>query len=101
MMGSSAPIRFCEHLRQVSSSPKQPGPGEIESIWFTRDFGNVTATGNILIELDDRVVLNASFQAVVNGDLGAPFVWPLVGNGNDTATGRTWVNLLTDLTLRT
>src|SRR5207253_7840378 len=30
---------------------------------------------------------DAPLQDVVDGKLGAPFVWPLVGNGDDTAGG--------------
>ncbi|TDV56177.1 DUF2961 domain-containing protein [Actinophytocola oryzae] len=65
------------------------GPGEIQSIWFTRDNGNVSATGNIRIVLDGVTVLDANLQRVVNGDLGAPFVWPLVTNADQTSGGVT------------
>jgi hypothetical protein len=65
------------------------GPGEVQSIWFTRDGGDVTATGRILIELDGQVVVNASLQDVVNGALGAPFVAPLVSNALQTSGGVT------------
>jgi hypothetical protein len=65
------------------------GPGEVHSIWFTRDNGNVTATGRILIELDGQTVLNAPLQDVVNGALGAPFVAPLVSNAEQTSGGVT------------
>ncbi|KAA5837071.1 DUF2961 domain-containing protein [Saccharopolyspora hirsuta] len=64
------------------------GPGEITSIWSTREpLGDVTATGNIVIELDGRTVLDAPLIDVVSGKLGAPFSWPLVGDANDTAGG--------------
>ncbi|MCI2417661.1 DUF2961 domain-containing protein [Saccharopolyspora sp. K220] len=64
------------------------GAGEISSIWSTREpLGDVTATGNIVIELDGRVVLDAPLIDVVNGRLGAPFEWPLVGNADDAAGG--------------
>ncbi|MER7077074.1 Protein of unknown function [Saccharopolyspora kobensis] len=64
------------------------GPGEITSIWSTREpLGDVSATGNIVIELDGRTVLDAPFIDVVSGKLGAPFAWPLVGDANDTAGG--------------
>lgn len=53
------------------------GPGEVQSIWFTRDEGNVSATGNIRIVLDGVTVLDASLQRVVDGDFGAPFAFPL------------------------
>jgi hypothetical protein len=65
------------------------GPGEVQSIWFTRDNGDVTATGRILIELDGQVVVNAPLQDVVNGVLGAPFTAPLVSNAEQTSGGVT------------
>jgi hypothetical protein len=63
------------------------GAGEIESIWFTRDEGDVTKTGNIKIILDGKVVVDALLQDVVNGKLGAPFVFPLVANADQTSGG--------------
>jgi hypothetical protein len=66
---------------------ERSGPGQIESMWFTRDYGVMTKTGRIKVELDGVVVLDAPLQDVVDGKLGAPFVWPLVGNGDDTAGG--------------
>src|SRR6266540_2728383 len=66
---------------------ERSGPGQLESMWFTRDYGVLTRTGRIKVELDGRPVLDAPLQDVVDGRLGAPFVWPLVGNGDDTAGG--------------
>ncbi len=63
------------------------GAGEIDSIWFTRDGGNVTALGTIRIELDGHPVIDAPLQALVNGALGAPFVWPLVANATQSPGG--------------
>jgi hypothetical protein len=63
------------------------GPGQISSIWFTRDNGNVTATGRLKVELDGELVLDASLQAIVNGQLGAPFVSPLVANAEQASGG--------------
>ncbi|TDP91111.1 glycoside hydrolase family 172 protein [Labedaea rhizosphaerae] len=63
------------------------GAGELESMWFTRDYGDMTANGRITVELDGTTVLSARLVDVVNGKVGAPFVWPLVGNGDDTAGG--------------
>lgn len=64
------------------------GPGEISSIWSTREpLGDVTGTGNIIVELDGRVVLNAPLIDVVSGRVGGPFQWPLVGNADDAAGG--------------
>lgn len=64
------------------------GAGEVSSIWFTSaEYGDLRATGNIVIELDGEVVLRRSLQEVVDGAHGAPFVWPLVGNRVDTMGG--------------
>jgi hypothetical protein len=61
------------------------GPGEIVSIWSTINGGDVTNDGLITIELDGHVVLSTNYQALVSGALGAPWVWPLVGNLYDTS----------------
>jgi hypothetical protein len=63
------------------------GPGEIESIWSTINGGDVTNDGAITIELDGKIVLSAAYEDVVSGKLGAPWVWPLVGNFLDTSGG--------------
>src|SRR4051812_41443575 len=42
------------------------GAGEIYSIWFTRDEGNVSATGTIKVVLDGKTVLDAKLQDVVH-----------------------------------
>ncbi|CAG2168623.1 unnamed protein product, partial [Oppiella nova] len=63
------------------------GAGEIDSIWMTRDNGVFNKTGKLLIKLDDIIVLDHNLQDILNGQLGAPFVWPLVGNGDDTSGG--------------
>ncbi len=65
------------------------GAGEIGSIWFTRDGGDVSSTGNIIIELDGEVVLNAPLQDVVDGELGEPFVFPMVANADQSSGGVT------------
>ncbi|MFD9959870.1 glycoside hydrolase family 172 protein [Amycolatopsis sp. NPDC058986] len=66
---------------------EKTGAGEIESMWFTRDYGNMVNNGKLKVELDGRAVLDSSLQDIVDGRLGAPFVWPLVGNGDDTSGG--------------
>ena len=66
---------------------ERSGAGEIESMWFTRDNGSMVNNGRILVELDGKPVLDALLQEVVDGRLGAPYEWPLVGNGDDTAGG--------------
>jgi Protein of unknown function (DUF2961) len=63
------------------------GTGEIDRMWFTRDFGNVGRTGNIEVELDGRVVVHASVQALVDGVLGPPFVFPLVADAARSSGG--------------
>ncbi|RVX41608.1 DUF2961 family protein [Nonomuraea polychroma] len=63
------------------------GAGEVQAIWFTRDGGDVTRTGTITIELDGRKVVETSLQDVVNGKLGAPFAYPLVGNADQSSGG--------------
>ncbi|MEV5965265.1 DUF2961 domain-containing protein [Kribbella sp. NPDC051952] len=63
------------------------GPGEVASIWFTRDEGNVTKTGTITVELDGKQVLHGSLQDIVDGKLGAPFSYPLVANAVQTSGG--------------
>jgi Protein of unknown function (DUF2961) len=63
------------------------GAGEIDSIWFTRDGGKLTAMGTIRIELDGHTVIDAPLQSLVDGGLGAPFVWPLVANAKQSPGG--------------
>src|ERR1700728_4378187 len=63
------------------------GAGEIDSIWFTRDGGNVTRMGTIRIDLDGHTVVDAPLQSLVDGGLGAPFVWPLVANAAQSPAG--------------
>jgi Protein of unknown function (DUF2961) len=63
------------------------GAGEVDSIWFTRDNGNVRAIGTIRIDLDGRTVIDAPLQSLVDGGLGAPFVWPLVANAAQSPGG--------------
>lgn len=63
------------------------GPGQIESIWFTRDFGNLGATGRINVRIDGRTVIDGRLIDVLDGSLGAPFVFPLVANSTQTSGG--------------
>jgi hypothetical protein len=63
------------------------GAGEVDSIWFTRDGGNVTRMGAIRIDLDGQTVIDAPLQSLVDGELGAPFVWPLVANAAQSPAG--------------
>ena len=63
------------------------GAGELDSIWFTRDNGNVSRMGAIRIDLDGHTVVDAPLQALVDGGLGAPFVWPLVANAAQSPAG--------------
>ncbi|MDQ6658503.1 MAG: DUF2961 domain-containing protein [Actinomycetota bacterium] len=66
---------------------ERAGAGEIDSIWFTRDNGDITATGNIKIVLDGKTVLDAKIQDIVDGKLGAPFVYPFVANADQSSGG--------------
>ncbi|GAA3046564.1 hypothetical protein GCM10010464_08510 [Pseudonocardia yunnanensis] len=63
------------------------GPGEVDAIWFTWAGGNVAGVGNITITLDGRQIMHAPLQDVVNGKLGAPFVYPLVANADQSSGG--------------
>lgn len=63
------------------------GPGELSSLWFTRGDGDVAANGRLRVELDGETVIDARLQDVVDGNLGAPFVWPLVGNADQSSGG--------------
>lgn len=77
-------------IRQTSAGcviAETTGPGEIQSIWFTRDGGNVSKTGGIIITLDGKEVLNAPLQKVVDGELGAPFAFPFVANASKSSGG--------------
>jgi hypothetical protein len=70
------------------------GPGEITSIWSTHYSGNsfptsgdVSADGNLEITLDGVTVLDAPFEDIVDGKVGAPFVYPLVANHLQSSGG--------------
>ncbi len=63
------------------------GAGEVDSIWLTRDGGNVTRIGKIRIDLDGQTVIDAPLQSLVDGVLGAPFAWPLVANAAQSPGG--------------
>src|SRR3984893_18361854 len=63
------------------------GAGEIDSMWFTRDSGNVSRMGAIRVDLDGQTVIDAPLQSLVDGGLGAPFVWPLVANAAQSPAG--------------
>lgn len=63
------------------------GAGEVTSIWFTRDGGDLSNTGMITIELDGEVVVKAPLQDLVDGKEGAPFVYPLVANADQSSGG--------------
>lgn len=83
---------FSHCLQQAADGcviAQRSGAGEVDSIWFTRDGGDPTATGNITIQLDGKTVLHAPLVDVVNGKLGAPFVNPLVANADQSSGGVT------------
>jgi Protein of unknown function (DUF2961) len=82
---------FNHTLRQLPGGgyvlAERTGPGEIGSIWTTSNGGDVTQTGNIHVVLDGKTVLDAPEQDVVDGKLGAPFVYPLVANASQSSGG--------------
>ncbi|MEV8376504.1 DUF2961 domain-containing protein [Kribbella sp. NPDC056861] len=66
------------------------GPGQIDSIWFTRlrnGVPDVTDTGTISITLDGVAVLNRSLKEVTDGVGPAPFKSPLVANHTRSGGG--------------
>lgn len=63
------------------------GAGEIDDIWTTTNGGDITPDGTIEVILDGRTVIDAPFQDVVDGKLGAPFVAPLVANASQSSGG--------------
>jgi hypothetical protein len=66
---------------------ERKGPGEIEGIWFTRDFGLFDATGALRVELDGRRVIDAGLTKVIVGRLGPPFVFPFVAHSAQSSGG--------------
>ncbi|MDP8970839.1 MAG: DUF2961 domain-containing protein, partial [Actinomycetota bacterium] len=77
-------------LRQTADGcviAEHTGAGEIASMWFTRDAGDLTRTGNLLVELDGATVLDAPLAQVVSGQLGPPFVYPLVADAERSSGG--------------
>lgn len=66
------------------------GAGELTAIWFTADIfdpGHLGALGNIVIELDGQRVIDMPLQDLVDGKRGAPFVYPLVANRQQSSGG--------------
>ncbi len=63
------------------------GPGEIDAIWTTSNGGDVTQTGTMTVVLDGHVIFDSPEQDIVDGALGAPFVFPLVANANQSSGG--------------
>lgn len=59
------------------------GPGEIDSIWFTRNNSDVSGDGNITIQLDGRTVLDAPLQDVADGKLAGKLAKKLLPNGGN------------------
>jgi len=52
----------CARVRWQLRAGRNRRGGEIDSIWETRDGGDVTATGNLTVVLDGKTVLHAPFQ---------------------------------------
>lgn len=98
--GGNADFGYCLRTTPTGGCvfAEASGAGEIDNIWATRDGGNVTALGAITVELDGRSVVHASFQDLVNGKLGPPFVHPLVSNADQSSGG---VNINVPMPFRT
>lgn len=86
---------FGRCLRQTSDGgcvlAEHTGPGEIDSIWGTNFYqgqsGREDGAGNLHVVLDGKTVLNAPWQQIVEGKLGAPFVYPLVADADQSSGG--------------
>jgi hypothetical protein len=67
------------------------GPGEVDELWFTALGGDGTllpqAFGDLKVVLDGRTVIDAPLPRVVDGSLGALFVYPLVAGGTQSSGG--------------
>ncbi len=67
------------------------GPGEIDSIWFTRQgpngLGDVSQDGNLVVQLDGHTVVNDPLEALVEGKSNTPFVYPLVADRFQSSGG--------------
>jgi hypothetical protein len=63
------------------------GPGEIDGIWFTRDYGVFVATGTLRVVLDGRTVIRRDLTDVILGKLGPPFSFPLVSHSAQSSGG--------------
>ncbi|HLK43673.1 MAG TPA: glycoside hydrolase family 172 protein [Thermoleophilia bacterium] len=67
------------------------GPGEVDELWFTALGGDGTllpqAFGDLKVVLDGRAVIDAPLSRVVDGSLGAPFVYPLVAGRTQSSGG--------------
>lgn len=88
--GKFSCLRLTEDGRCVIA--EATGAGEITSIWFTRNGGDVSANGTLTIKLDGKVVIQAPLQKIVNGELGPPFVYPLVADA-DQSSGGTYIKV--------
>ena len=67
------------------------GAGEIQSIWLTHlgliASDDASVLGTLIVELDGQRIIEEPVQDLVNGSLGAPFVWPLVANTHQSSGG--------------
>jgi hypothetical protein len=65
-------------VRQGCLMAAHNGPGELESVWTAgNQVGNTAASGHLMIELDGRIVVDASWPVLTGGDFGNPFVFPV------------------------
>jgi hypothetical protein len=67
------------------------GPGEIDSMWFTAADSTFQFSpqvfGTLTVTLDGKTIINSPLADVLNGNLGAPFAYPLVAGGTQSSGG--------------
>lgn len=67
------------------------GAGEVDRIWSTHatngNWGDISGTGRIKIQLDGQTVVHAPFTDLVSGALGGPFRYPLVATSAQSSGG--------------
>jgi len=66
---------------------ERDGPGQLESIWFTRDLGDLAGTGRLRVRVDGREVVDAPLTDVLRGRLGGPFAFPFVADSDRSSGG--------------
>jgi Protein of unknown function (DUF2961) len=89
--GGSGRYSCLHRVPQGCVMAEHSGPGELESVWSAgyNSFAgqSVVATGRLRIELDGHVVVNKSLAALVSGQVGEPFVFPLALDAVESSGG--------------